>query len=300
MLAVSPDLAKNSLNEFAASIDHIMLELLPEAGGMEGHVIEAMRYALLAGGKRLRPFLVMMTSTLFSVDKSHARRVAAAVECVHTYSLIHDDLPAMDDDDMRRGKAAVHKKFDEATAILAGDALLTLAFEILSDKKTHPDPEVRCDLISSLSAAIGAMGMVGGQMIDLKAENQSLPESEITRMQHMKTGALIVFCCEAGAILAKVTGERRETLAEYAHDIGLVFQIVDDLLDVESSSELIGKTVGKDIEAGKATLVSLMGPAEARKAADELIGRAIDKLQLFDEKADILRSLAAFVRHRAH
>lgn len=300
MPTTSFELAKNSLNEFAASIDPVLLDLLPTAMGKEDQVIDAMKYALLAGGKRLRPFLVIRSSELFSISKDYANRVAAAVECVHTYSLIHDDLPAMDDDDMRRGQPSVHKKFDEATAILAGDALLTLAFEILSDEKTHHDAEVRCKLIASLSKAIGAIGMVGGQMIDLKAENQSLPQSEINRMQHMKTGALIVFSCEASAILAKVNGDKFECLSEYARNIGLAFQIVDDLLDVEGNSEDIGKTAGKDIDAGKATLVSLMGADKAREAANELVKQAIDSLALFDNKADILRSLAAFVLHRVH
>ncbi|MCL4165226.1 UNVERIFIED_CONTAM: hypothetical protein GTU68_019682 [Idotea baltica] len=206
----------------------------------------------------------------------------------------------MDDDDMRRGQPSVHKKFDEATAILAGDALLTLAFEILSDEKTHHDAVIRCKLIASLSKAVGALGMVGGQMIDLKAENQSLPQSEINRMQQMKTGALIVFSCEAGAILAKVSGDECECLSKYARNIGLAFQIVDDLLDVEGSSEDIGKTAGKDIDAGKATLVSLMGADKARETANELVKQAIDSLAVFNDKADIMRSLAAFVLHRVH
>lgn len=300
MSAINSDLATNSLNEFATSIDEKLIGLLPQTDGMEKDVLDAMRYALLAGGKRLRPFLVMQSSSLFSVEEISAYRVAAAVECVHTYSLIHDDLPAMDDDDMRRGQPSVHKKFDEATAILAGDALLTLAFEILADEKTHADGDVRCELITSLSKAIGALGMVGGQMIDLKAENQSLNQNQINRMQHMKTGALIVFSCEAGAILAKVGGEKRNALCEYANDIGLAFQVIDDLLDVEGRTEDIGKTAGKDIEAGKATLVSLMGVKQARGKAKELIERAISSLNMFDEKADLLRSLAAFILHRAH
>ncbi|HPF48057.1 MAG: polyprenyl synthetase family protein [Alphaproteobacteria bacterium] len=302
MSSLSIDLATNSLNEFAESFDHSLISVLPKPVGMESHVVEAMRYALLAGGKRLRPFLVMKSSSLYSIDPDHAMRVAVAVECVHTYSLIHDDLPAMDDDDMRRGQPSVHKKFDEATAILAGDALLTIAFEILADSKTHPDAAVRCELIGLLSRAIGAIGMVGGQIIDLKAEKQPLSEEEIIRMQQMKTGALIVFSCEAGAILAKVKNEDegRQILADYGRTIGLAFQIVDDLLDIEGSSEDIGKTAGKDIEAGKATLVSLMGAKRAREKADELIDRAIKSLDLFDERADILRSLARFVRHRAH
>lgn len=300
MQSISPELAKNSLNEFAKSFDEQLVRHMPEPAGMEERVIDAMRYALLAGGKRLRPFLVMQSAGLFGVSKKYAMCVAVALEYVHTYSLIHDDLPAMDDDDLRRGKPSVHRRFDEATAILAGDALLTLAFEILSEAATHSHAEIRCELVASLAQAAGATGMVGGQTIDLQAENQSLQLEHIKRMQQMKTGALIVFSCKAGAILAKVTDERREALVGYADDIGLAFQIVDDLLDVESSSEDIGKTAGKDAQAGKATLVSLMGVSQAKMAAEALIDDAVKQLELFDEKADILRSLASFVLHRAH
>jgi farnesyl diphosphate synthase len=295
MKMTSLDLVENLLGEFATSLEPSLLEVLPDSQGMEEQVIDAMRYALFAGGKRLRPFLVVMTSRLFSVEEENAIRVAAAIECLHTYSLIHDDLPAMDNDDVRRGKPSVHKKFDEATAVLAGDALLTLCFEILSDVKTHSDPEIRCELIATLSHAVGALGMVGGQMIDLKSENQSLIENEINRMQQMKTGALIVFSCEAGAILAQVKGKRRDALKHYGRDIGLAFQIVDDLLDIERSSLDIGKTAGKDIRAGKATIVSLIGAGNAKIKADKLINQAIKGLEIFDDKANILRSLAAFV-----
>lgn len=295
MKMTSLDLVENLLGEFATSLEPSLLEVLPDSQGMEEQVIDAMRYALFAGGKRLRPFLVVMTSRLFSVEEENAIRVAAAIECLHTYSLIHDDLPAMDNDDVRRGKPSVHKKFDEATAVLAGDALLTLCFEILSDVKTHSDPEIRCELIATLSRAVGALGMVGGQMIDLKSENQSLIENEINRMQQMKTGALIVFSCEAGAILAQVKGKRRDALKHYGRDIGLAFQIVDDLLDIERSSLDIGKTAGKDIRAGKATIVSLIGAGNAKIKADKLIKQAIKGLEIFDDKANILRSLAAFV-----
>lgn len=296
----SAELAQKSLKDFASVIENKMLSLLPVSEGREENVIEAMRYALLAGGKRLRPFLVVQSAALFSIDNESALRVAAAIECVHTYSLIHDDLPAMDDDNMRRGLPATHKKYDDATAILAGDALLTLAFEILSDEKTHSDAEIRCDLILALSRAIGAKGMVGGQMIDLKAENQSLQQDEIIRMQHMKTGELIIFSCEVGAILAKVSDDRRMALKKYAENIGLAFQIVDDLLDIEGNSEDIGKTAGKDIEAGKATLVSFKGVEEARALADELINNAVSHMDVFDEKSEVLKSLAKFVINRAH
>lgn len=300
MSDLSAELAQKSLKDFASVIEDKMLSLLPHSNGMEENVIEAMRYALLAGGKRLRPFLAVQSASLFSVDPENALRVAAAIECVHTYSLIHDDLPTMDDDDMRRGLPTTHKKFDEATAILAGDALLTLAFEILSDEKTHSDAAIRCELISALSKAIGAKGMVGGQIIDLKAENQSLKQDEIIRMQHMKTGELIIFSCEVGAILAKVSGEQHSALNNYAENIGLAFQIVDDLLDIEGNSEDIGKTAGKDIEAGKATLVSLMGAEKARVLADELIGNAINQMDIFNEKSEVLKSSAKFVINRAH
>ncbi|MDA9771376.1 polyprenyl synthetase family protein [Emcibacteraceae bacterium] len=296
----SAELAQKSLKDFASVIENKMLSLLPVSEGREENVIEAMRYALLAGGKRLRPFLVVQSAALFSIDNESALRVAAAIECVHTYSLIHDDLPAMDDDNMRRGLPTTHKKYDDATAILAGDALLTLAFEILSDEKTHSDAEIRCDLILALSRAIGAKGMVGGQMIDLKAENQSLQQDEIIRMQNMKTGELIIFSCEVGAILAKVSDDRRMALKKYAENIGLAFQIVDDLLDIEGNSEDIGKTAGKDIEAGKATLVSFKGVEEARALADELINNAVSHMDVFDEKSEVLKSLAKFVINRAH
>jgi farnesyl diphosphate synthase len=296
----SAELAQKSLKDFASVIENKMLSFLPVSEGREENVIEAMRYALLAGGKRLRPFLVVQSAALFSIDNESALRVAAAIECVHTYSLIHDDLPAMDDDNMRRGLPTTHKKYDDATAILAGDALLTLAFEILSDEKTHSDAEIRCDLILALSRAIGAKGMVGGQMIDLKAENQSLQQDEIIRMQHMKTGELIIFSCEVGAILAKVSDDRRMALKKYAENIGLAFQIVDDLLDIEGNSEDIGKTAGKDIEAGKATLVSFKGVEEARALADELINNAVSHMDVFDEKSEVLKSLAKFVINRAH
>nr|WP_219846153.1 farnesyl diphosphate synthase [Emcibacter nanhaiensis] len=292
-------LARLALKETAESLEKQLTKLLPKADGLEARVVEAMDYALMAGGKRLRPFLVMQGAKLFSVSEQAALQVAAAVECAHTYSLIHDDLPCMDDDDMRRGQPSVHKKFDEATAVLAGDALLTLAFEILADEKTHADPRVRCELVAAFARALGAQGMVGGQMFDLAAENRDLDQFSITRMQNMKTGALIVFSCEAGAILGKADGRRRHALKGYAHDLGLAFQIVDDLLDKEGDSEELGKTAGKDEDAGKATLVSLLGVERARTQAEMLIAQAIEHLEIFAEKADVLRSMAHFVIHRA-
>lgn len=300
MSEVSPELAQVFLEKIAEDVEAKLLALLPKSVDLEKQMVDAMQYALMAGGKRVRPFLVLSSAGLFGVGKSSALMVAAAVECAHTYSLIHDDLPCMDDDDMRRGKPSVHKKFDEATAVLAGDALLTLAFEILSHEATHADPRVRCELISALSRALGANGMVGGQMFDLLAENKDLSQVRITRLQQMKTGALIVFSAEAGALLGKASARGRQAIKGYAHDMGLAFQIVDDLLDESGDSEEIGKTAGKDAAAGKATLVSLFGIDRARTQAQMLTDQALKHLELFDEKADVLRSLAQFVISRAH
>lgn len=294
------DLATQALRDVAERVEEKLVKLLPKAVDLEQQVIDAMEYALLAGGKRVRPFLVMESAGICGVGESAALRVAAAVECAHTYSLIHDDLPCMDDDDMRRGQPSVHKKFDEATAILAGDALLTLAFEILADEKTHANAGVRCELITALAKALGANGMVGGQMFDLLAENQELDKIRITRLQRMKTGALIVFSGEAGAILGRTEERRRQALRGYAHDVGLAFQIVDDLLDEEGESEEIGKTAGKDMEAGKATFVSLEGIDGARTKAYMLTDQAVQHLEIFGTKAENLRNLAKFIINRAN
>jgi farnesyl diphosphate synthase len=261
-------------------------------------LFDAMRYAALGGGKRLRPFLVLQSSGLFSVARRSALRAAAAIELVHCYSLVHDDLPAMDDDDLRRGKPTVHKAFDEATAILAGDALLTLAFEVLAHEETHSNPDVRCRLVAKLANAAGAHGMVGGQMIDLSADGREMDIGEITRLQRLKTGALIGFACEAGAVLGQVAEPQHEALRGYAHDLGLAFQIADDLLDVEGTAEEVGKAVGKDASQGKATFVSILGPERAREQANMLVGQAVDHLAIFDEKADFLRNVARYVVER--
>lgn len=272
--------------------------LLPRADGPEARVFEAMRYAVLAGGKRFRPFLVCESARLFGVHSASALRVAAAVECVHTYSLVHDDLPCMDNDDLRRGQPTVHRKFDEATAVLAGDALLTIAFEILADIGTHELGEVRVELVRRLAEAAGARGMVGGQMIDLASEGRSLDIGAITRLQRLKTGALIAFSCEAGAVLGRVSDEPRHALHAYAHDLGLAYQIADDLLDVEGDADVVGKATGKDAEAGKATFVSILGVERARAQARMLSDQAIQHIDLFDEKADLLREAARFVINR--
>jgi farnesyl diphosphate synthase len=272
--------------------------LLKAPPGLEARVYEAMRYSALAPGKRLRPLLVLASSRLFGVAQRSALQVAAAIEMVHAYSLIHDDLPAMDDSDLRRGRPTCHKAFDEATAVLAGDGLLTMAFEVLSHADTHGDPAVRCELVAALATAAGSAGMVGGQMIDLIAETQTLELGAITRLQRMKTGALIAFACEAGPILAKAAAEARHALRGYAHDLGLAFQIADDLLDVEGSAEETGKPVGADAAAGKATFVSILGVGRARAQAELLINQAVAHLDLFGQRAELLRQVARFVIDR--
>jgi farnesyl diphosphate synthase len=264
----------------------------------EEMVLEAMRYSALSGGKRLRPFLTVSSAGLFGVGLPSAIEAACAIEFIHTYSLIHDDLPALDNDDLRRGKPTCHKAFDEATAILAGDGLQAYAFQILSNGRTHADPNVRCELVSSLAAAAGCWGMVGGQMMDLEAENQTLSLDEIIRMQRMKTGELFAISCEAGAILGKAPMMMRKLLRAYAHDMGLAFQITDDLLDVEGTRTQTGKGVRKDKIKGKATLVASMGVERARDHAKVLVDQAISHLSVFDKKADNLRALAQYVVDR--
>jgi farnesyl diphosphate synthase len=289
-----------ALNEVATTVTRTLEQLLPTPEGAERRVLEAMRYACLGGGKRIRPFLVMMSSRLFDVNEVSARRAAAAIEMVHCYSLVHDDLPAMDDSDLRRGRATVHKQFDEAVAILAGDGLLTLAFEVLADPETHPNPTVRSELVLALAKAAGAAGMVGGQMIDLEAEKASLDIGAITRLQRLKTGEIIAFACGAGAILGQTSEQARHALLAYAHDLGLAFQIADDLLDTEGTAAAIGKPVGADSAAGKATFVALLGVERAREQAQLLARQAAAHLDLFDEKADLLREMAGFVVNRKH
>ena len=232
--------------------------ILVETDGHENRVMEAMRYASLGEGKRVRPFLVCATAALFDVEQSCALRTAAAVEMIHCYSLVHDDLPAMDDDELRRGQATCHIAFDEATAILAGDALLTKAFEVLADPKTHADPSVRSELVTAFARASGHEGMVGGQMIDLCANEYELDLAQITRLQRMKTGALISVSCDSGALMGQATEKSRHHLLRYAQDIGLAFQITDDLLDVTGDEAEVGKKTQKDVDAGKATFVTLL------------------------------------------
>ncbi|MGB0921144.1 MAG: polyprenyl synthetase family protein [Alphaproteobacteria bacterium] len=291
---------QSDLAEAASAVDDMLERLLPKPDGPEARVQEAMRYAAFPGGKRLRPFFVVQSAKLFSVDEDAALRVAAAIECVHLYSLIHDDLPAMDDDDMRHGKPTAHKAFDEATAILAGDALLTLAFEILASDKVHGDARVRVELIRMLTHAAGSHGMVGGQMIDIEAPNLEPSLTLVTRLQYLKTGALIAASCEAGAVLGKAPAAMRQALHSYAHDMGLAFQMADDLLDVSGDAEKMGKAVGKDAAAGKATFVTLMGEERARAQATMLAQQAGRHLDPFGAKAAPLRDAALWVVERDH
>ena len=287
---------ESALSFAAASVERTMDRLLPAGETDEARVFEAMRYASLGGGKRLRAFFVLAGATLFKVGALPAMRTASAIEFVHAYSLVHDDLPAMDDDDLRRGKPSCHRQFDEATAILAGDALQALAFEVLAHEDTHGDPSVRATLVAELARAAGAHGMVGGQMLDLLAEERpDLSIGAITRLQRLKTGALISFACTAGAILGKAADPLRHALSAYAHDLGLAFQIVDDLLDIEGSAEQLGKTPGKDATAGKATFVSILGLERARDQAGLLARQAAAHLEPFGEAADLLRQAARFV-----
>jgi len=287
-----------ALRRCADTVERALDNLLPEIEGAEARLAEAMRYSAMGGGKRLRAFLVMETAALFAVSETCAARVAASVEMLHAYSLIHDDLPAMDNDDLRRGKPTSHKQFDEATAILAGDALQCRAFEILGEPDTHSDPQARCELVVALGAAAGARGMAGGQMIDMLAEGRAqtdpLAGPEVTRLQALKTGKLIQYSAEAGAILGRASHAQRHLLAAYGRDLGAAFQIADDLLDVTATAEETGKATGKDAGAGKATLVSLLGLERARIQAERLAAQAATHLDSFDGRADLLRALAGY------
>ncbi|MFM2129607.1 MAG: hypothetical protein RL477_1153 [Pseudomonadota bacterium] len=288
-----------ALARIADAADRILDSALPPAGpGPEGRLAEAMRYAVMGGGKRFRPFLVVSAADLFSVPESISLRVGAAVELIHSYSLIHDDLPCMDDDTLRRGKPTCHVVFGEALAVLAGDALLPLAFELLVEPATHPDAAVRGALVSGLAVAAGARGMVGGQVLDLAAEDMQLDAGEIARLERLKTGALISFCCDAGAILGHAQDAERRALAAYAHDLGLAYQMADDLLDALGEPEAVGKATRKDAGRGKATFVSVLGVEKAGAQARRLADQAAAHLDLFGPRADRLRAIARFVVER--
>ena len=287
-----------ALAEQGRVVERAIDALLPLPDGQERRLVEAMRYATLGGGKRLRGFLVMEVGGLFGVAQDAAARVAASVEMLHAYSLVHDDLPAMDDDDLRRGQPSTHKQFDEATAILAGDALQARAFELLAEPGTHADAAARCDLVMALGLASGAWGMAGGQMIDMATEGQALTAAQVGRLQAMKTGRLIQYSAEAGAILGAAPAAIRAAVAAYGRDLGAAFQIADDVLDAVGTTEGIGKTAGKDEAAGKATVVALLGVDRARAEAERLADAAIGHLSGFGPEADRLRALAGFVVQR--
>ena len=289
---------KRAFERVQREIDVAFDALLPVPDDARARLIEAMRYAAIGGGKRVRPLLLVATADIYGVARDAAVRAACAIEAIHAYSLIHDDLPCMDDDDMRHGKATVHRAFDEATAVLAGDSLHALAFEVLADNETHPDPFVRAELVAELARAAGPSGMAGGQMMDLVAETTEFDLQTVTRLQQLKTGALISFCLEAGAILGHAPPEGRRQLRAYARDVGLAFQIADDLLDVEGAAENTGKAVGKDAAAGKATFVSLLGVERARQQAEMLVEQAIGHLAQHGGEAELLRQIARYVVER--
>jgi farnesyl diphosphate synthase len=289
---------QEQMDEVVESVNHAIERLLPDTRLPEQPLYDAMRHGTLNGGKRLRPFLLINSSKLFNVAPYRALRAAAALEMVHCYSLIHDDLPAMDDSEVRRGTPTVHKAYDEATAVLAGDALLTLAFEIISDSDTHEDPRVRCELVGCLAKAAGPKGMVGGQMLDLIGESREFDLGEISRLQRMKTGRLMAFACEAGAILGKAGEQQRKALANYAYDLGLAFQVTDDILDVEADPEQTGKPANQDEKAGKSTFVSTLGKEEARQRAEMLANQAMSHLHIFGGRAELLKELAIYVLKR--
>jgi farnesyl diphosphate synthase len=301
---------RRRLDAVAADIGDLLVGVLgsqPEPGerSRPQRLMEAMRYASLGGGKRLRPFLVVETAALFGVPRERALTVGAALECVHCYSLVHDDLPAMDDDALRRGRPTAHKAFDEATAILAGDGLLTFAFDLIARPQTHPDAEVRIDLVTALARSAGLGGMVGGQMLDLEAEGRfaantplALGEAEVRTLQAMKTGALLRFACVAGSVLGHAEAEERDAVDRYGVALGQAFQIADDLLDVEGDPETVGKATGKDAAAHKATLVSVLGVDAAKTRLLALIAEAEAALAPFGDDAAVLRAAARFVAER--
>ena len=294
---VSVDL-DHEARRIAGAVDSIFAQLLEPPGDPRDRLFAAMRHAAIGGGKKLRPLLAVAASRLFAIDEDRAVRVGTAIEAIHVYSLIHDDLPAMDDDDLRRGKPTVHKAYDEATAILAGDCFHDLAFEILSDPATCPEPSARAELVLELASASGLSGMGGGQMLDLAAEGETLDLAAITRLQQLKTGALIEYAVESACILARLPAESRTPYRGYARNIGLAFQIADDLIDHSGDAEAAGKKVGKDAGAGKATFVSLLGEDRARLQAEMLVEQAIEHLASHGEEADLLRAIARFVTER--
>ena len=294
---VAPDLASETAR-IAGKVDALFGDYLKDPGDGRDRLFAAMRHAGIGGGKRLRPLLTVAAGRLFGIDEAYSLRAGAAIEAIHVYSLIHDDLPCMDDDDYRRGRPTVHRLFDEATAVLAGDCFHDLAFEILSDPATHYDPAVRAELVLELARASGPRGMAGGQMLDLAAEGQPLDIAGITRLQQLKTGALIEFAVEAACIMGRLGPDARAPYRGYARSLGLAFQIADDLLDHVGDEAAAGKRLQKDAEAGKATFVSLAGEERARRECAALVAKAIDHLSGRGEEADLLRAIARYVQER--
>ena len=297
MAQTSPLLAQ-SLAAIARDVDSLFDALLPRPE--TGLLAQAMRHAAIGGGKRLRPLLLTATAAMFGVDRTHALRAGLGIEAVHAYSLVHDDLPCMDDDDLRHGKPTVHKAYGEAMAVLVGDGLQAFAFEILADPATSGDPFVRAELVEVLARAAGAGGMVGGQALDIAAEGAALDLGAISRLQQLKTGALLGAAVEMGAVMGKIAPEGRAPLRGYARDIGLAFQITDDLLDHQGDQAKAGKALRKDAEAGKATFVGLMGAERAREQAQMLVDQAIAHLGNHGQEADVLRSIARYIVERDH
>jgi farnesyl diphosphate synthase len=288
-----------SMRRAAADIDALFEAILPDPPDPRRRLFEAMRYAAVGGGKRLRPLLTIAAADLFAVPRESAIRAGLAVECVHVHSLIHDDLPCMDDDDLRRGKPTVHRAYDEATAVLAGDALLALAFEILGDPAMPVPGDIRAELVFELARAAGAGGMAGGQMLDL-FPTEALDLDSITRLQRLKTGALIGWCVEAGAIMGQASPEARTSLRGYAHCLGLAFQIADDLLDHDGDELRVGKKLRKDDDQGKVTFVTMLGVERARRQSRLLVDQAIEHLQDFGSNAHLLAAIARFAVSRDH
>ncbi len=297
-LVLADDLLGRGLHRIQREVDAAFDAILPVPEDARAPLVEAMRYATIGGGKRVRPFLVVTVAEMYGASRQAAVRAGCAIEAIHAYSLIHDDLPCMDDDDLRHGKPTLHKAFDEAIAVLAGDSLHALAFELLTSQELSPDPFIRSELVATLATASGHMGMAGGQMMDMAAEKEDFDLHSVTRLQQLKTGALLTAAVEMGAVLGKVPEEARGHLRNYARDIGLAFQIADDLLDCEGDEEKAGKALRKDAEQGKATFVSLMGAAKAREQARALSEQAIGHLAQHGDEANLLRRLASFIVER--
>ena len=297
-LVLPHDILGRGLQRIQREVEDAFNTLLPLPGDSRDRLVKAMRHAVIGGGKRVRPLLLVTVAGLYGVSRTAAVRAGCAIEAIHAYSLVHDDLPCMDDDDLRHGKPTVHKAFDEATAVLAGDSLHALAFEILSDNRTSTDPFIRAELVLTLATASGYGGMAGGQMMDMAAGKSEFDLRTVTRLQQLKTGALLGAAVEMGAILGRVPEEQRIHLRAYARDVGLAFQIADDLLDHEGDEAKAGKALRKDAQQGKATFVSLMGPEKAREQAQALSDQAVGHLAAHGREADLLRALARFMVER--